>query len=79
MAHKETRPDPEYYDRPYVPNTVERDEWRELPLRPIEALTLLVNNADTLSESDRRALRIIIDNDDWPDGEVDMFQFSNED
>lgn len=71
-------PDNEYYDRPYLPSQSERSDWDTLPLRPTEALFLLVNNSGDLSDSDKRALNKIIDDDDNPDVGVDLFSLTND-
>jgi hypothetical protein len=77
------RPDSRYYDKPYIPNDKELSEWDSVPLRPVEAHSILVNNLENLSEAQKAALRSIIDEDDYPDQEVDyksiLSQFSDDD
>lgn len=77
MSSQESRPGNDYYERPYIPNSIDRNEWKTLPLRPIEAHSLLVNS-DNLSERDKRALREIVEGDYHPDQEVDFFSFFEE-
>lgn len=73
MTPKESRPGSDYYENPYIPSAEERSDWSTLPLRPVEAHYLLVNNAGNLSQADAAALRAIADSDDNPDQEVDLF------
>ncbi|HAU98639.1 MAG: hypothetical protein UX04_C0002G0229 [Microgenomates group bacterium GW2011_GWF2_45_18] len=85
MTPKESRPGSDYYENPYIPSAEERADWRTLPLRPVEAHYLLVNNVGNMSQADAAALRAIADDDDNPDQEVDLFStrrnlgFDNED
>lgn len=78
MAPKESCPENEYYDAPYVPSDYERREWSTFPLRPVEAHNLLVNNAGSLSQADAMALRAIADGDYHPDQEIDLFSVQRE-
>jgi hypothetical protein len=78
MGPKERRPGSNYYEDPYIPSEDERSDYQSIPLRPVEAHTLLVNNAGNLSEADKRALRAIVDGDYHPDQEVDFLTAGKE-
>lgn len=78
MASQESRPGSDYYENPYIPTDEERRDWKTLPLRPVEAHYLLVNNVGKLSPSDALALRAIADGDYLPDQEVDFLAIQRE-
>lgn len=78
MGPKEKRPGNDYYKNPSIPSNGERSDYETIPLRPVEAHTLLVNNTGELSESDKRALRAIVDGDYHPDQEVDFLNASRD-
>lgn len=58
-------PTGEYYEEPYLPSANEAREFSAIPLLPVEALTILVNNAGKpMSAIDRLALQRISESDD---------------
>jgi hypothetical protein len=58
-------PPSEYYEKPYLPSANEAREFSKIPLLPVEALTILVNNAGKpMSVIDRLALQKISESDD---------------
>ncbi len=58
-------PTGEYYEDPYLPSANEAREFSAIPLLPVEALTILVNNAGkSMSAIDRLALQRISESDD---------------
>lgn len=58
-------PPGEYYEKPYLPSANEARDFSTIPLLPVEALTILVNNAGKpMSAIDRLALQRISESDD---------------
>lgn len=62
--HREGIPD-KYYDSPYLPSSVEMEDWGELHLDVIDAHTLFLNaiGKENPDSPTMRALKEIIDND----------------
>jgi len=58
-------PTGEYYEQPYLPSAGEARCFSAIPLLPVEALTILVDNAGKpMSTIDRLALQRIAESDD---------------
>ncbi len=58
-------PTGEYYENPYLPSANEAGGFSEIPLLPVEALSILVNNAGKpMAIIDKLALQKIADSDD---------------
>ncbi len=62
-------PDNEFYEEPYIPSGTELSEYDSIPLRAVEAHSILVKNTNrgTLSTVDRIALQRIADQDGGDD------------
>lgn len=58
-------PTGEFYEKPYLPSATEAREFSAIPLFPIEALTILIDNAGkSISTIDKLALQRIAESDD---------------
>ncbi len=66
------RPSKIYYERPYVPNPNEVDDYKTIPLLPVEAHTIISDSVGKkrLSPLDRLTLEKISESDD--DQEIDF-------
>lgn len=65
-------PTSEYYEAPYIPSAYEAANYLAIPLLPVEAHFILVNNAGKLIQKiDRLALQRISESDE-PDFTLDF-------
>lgn len=65
-------PPSEYYERPYVPSANEARDYSAIPLLPVEAHTILVDNAGKpMSTLDRLTLQRIAESDE-NDSPIDL-------